>query len=182
MKDALPRRLRSGLTVLAGATAITVGAQIAIERGPVPMTLQTLAVLLVGALLGPFLGAAAALAYVVAGILGAPVYAGGEAAPGFSFFERPTGGYLLGFVVAAWLAGRAAQAAHRLLPLIERMAVAHLVLLLIGTLWLMRFEAAGVAWREGFAAVLLPAAIKSAVAGGVTYAWREARSTSSSSR
>ena len=81
---------------------IAAGAFVTIPLGPVPFTLQTLFVLLAGLVLGPRLGALSVVAYVVLGLV-APVYAGGTSGLGVLF--GPTGGYLLGFVLGALVAG-----------------------------------------------------------------------------
>lgn len=81
---------------------ISAGAFVTIPLGPVPFTLQTLFVLLAGLVLGSRLGALSVVAYVVLGLV-APVYAGGTSGLGVLF--GPTGGYLLGFVLGALVAG-----------------------------------------------------------------------------
>lgn len=106
---------RSGLTrdlllVLGGAALVALCAQVEVPLRPVPMTLQTLAVLLVGAALGWRRGALALLTYLAAGAAGLPVFAGGKgslltAAGALT----PTLGYLLGFVLAAALVGWLAE-------------------------------------------------------------------------
>lgn len=85
------------------AALIAVGAMTVIPLGPVPVTLQTLFVLLAGLVLGPRGGATAMLLYIAAGLLGLPVFAGGKA--GFAVLLGPTGGYLAGFALTAWCAG-----------------------------------------------------------------------------
>jgi len=70
---------------------------------PVPITLQVLTVILAGLMLGPRLGALSQVEYVVAGILGAPVFAGGKS--GLIALLGPTGGYIIGFIIAAYLTG-----------------------------------------------------------------------------
>lgn len=99
---------RSGLArdvalVLGGAALVALIAQVEIPLKPVPMTLQTLAVLLVGAALGWKRGAASMTTYLLAGAAGLPVFAGGSA--GLAKFAGPTGGYLLSYVFAAALVG-----------------------------------------------------------------------------
>lgn len=74
---------------------------------PIPITGQTFAVLLVGASLGARRGALAVLAYLAEGALGLPVFAGGGA--GLAYLIGPTGGFLLGFVAMAWVAGWLAE-------------------------------------------------------------------------
>ena len=94
--------------VLLGSAALAVSAKIQVPFWPVPMTMQTLVVLLLGVGLGPRLGALAVLAYLAEGLAGLPVFAGPLAGP--SAFTGPTAGFLAGFVPAAaltgWLAAR----------------------------------------------------------------------------
>jgi biotin transport system substrate-specific component len=97
---------KAGL-VLAGSLVIALAAQVSIPFWPVPMTLQTLAVLLVGFTLGSRLGAAAVLAYLAEGAMGLPVFSNGGA--GVVYMMGPTAGFLAGFVMMAWLAGLAAE-------------------------------------------------------------------------
>jgi biotin transport system substrate-specific component len=81
-----------------------VGAYIIIPLPPVPITLQTLFLGLAGVLLGARLGALSQVVYILLGLIGLPVFAGGKA--GFGVLIGPTGGYLIGFVVAAALTGK----------------------------------------------------------------------------
>src|SRR2546429_9129028 len=84
-----------------------VSAQVVIPIGPVPITGQTFAVLLTGALLGSRLGAAAVIAYLIEGAVGLPFFAGGGA--GLIRFLGPTGGYLVAFPAAAFVTGAFAE-------------------------------------------------------------------------
>ncbi len=95
--------------VMAGSLFIALCAQWAVPLpfSPVPVTGQTLAVLLVGALLGSRRGSLSVLAYLGQGVVGLPVFAGGAA--GAARLAGPTGGYLLGFVAAAWVVGMLAE-------------------------------------------------------------------------
>jgi biotin transport system substrate-specific component len=93
--------------VAAGAALTAVAAQLAIPLWPVPITMQTLAVLLVGSTLGATRGAASMALYLVLGAIGLPIYSDGEA--GFAVLFGSTGGYILGFVFAAALTGWLAQ-------------------------------------------------------------------------
>ena len=86
------------LAMLVGA-----GAYISIPLGPVPITLQTLFVILAGFVLGPVRGALCLALYLIAGAVGLPVYAGGKS--GVAALLGPSGGYLFGFVIAAFVAG-----------------------------------------------------------------------------
>lgn len=93
------------LTVIGASLVIALAAQVAIPIpfSPVPLTLQPLAVLLVGVTLGSVRGAAAALLYLFEGMSGLPVFAQGHA--GVIWLLGPTAGYLYSYPLAAWLAG-----------------------------------------------------------------------------
>ncbi len=91
------------LIVLGGSLLIALGAQVAVPMWPVPMTLQTLAVVLVGLTAGSRLGAASVLTYLAQGAAGLPVFAGGTA--GLVVLAGPTAGFLWGFVALAFAAG-----------------------------------------------------------------------------
>ncbi|MBR0681088.1 biotin transporter BioY [Roseomonas eburnea] len=95
--------VRPALLALGGSLAIAASAQIQVPMQPVPMTMQSLVVLLVGAAYGWRLGAATVLLYLAEGLMGLPVFAGFRAGP--AALAGPTGGFLVGFVPAAALAG-----------------------------------------------------------------------------
>jgi len=119
----LPLAARRVIAVLLGATLVTIAAQIAIPLPgtPVPMTLQPLAVLLVGGLLGPGLGASTMLLYLALGAAGLPVFTP-YGLPGVARLLGPTGGYLLAYPVAAFVVGRIAGDGRR----VARLALAAL--------------------------------------------------------
>ncbi len=85
-----------------------IGAFISIPLYPVPLTLQDMFMTLAGLLLGAYLGALSQIVYVLLGIMGLPVFAGGKA--GLGVLLGPTGGYLLGFVAGACVIGGIGQA------------------------------------------------------------------------
>ena len=93
-----------GLTVLAGTGVLTLSSYIQVPWFPVPMTMQTLAVTLVGAFLGWRLGAATVVTWLAAAASGLPVLAGNHLA-GPAAFVSPTAGYLFAFPLAAALTG-----------------------------------------------------------------------------
>ncbi len=99
--------LRKALLVLGGSALIAVAAQISIPFFPVPMTLQTLAILVIGLSFGARLGVATVLAYLAEGAAGLPVFANGGA--GLAYMAGPTAGFLLGFVAMVFIAGLAAR-------------------------------------------------------------------------
>ncbi|MFB0516100.1 MAG: biotin transporter BioY, partial [Candidatus Neomarinimicrobiota bacterium] len=137
-----PRAWRLGwvydLTLVAGGSflvALSAQAAFRLPFSPVPITGQTLAVLLVGALLGSVRGAVSLLLYLAEGIAGLPVFAAGGA--GVAYFLGPTGGYLVGFVFAAALTGLLAERGW------DRRVGSTLIAMLIGTV---AIYAAGLAW------------------------------------
>ncbi len=114
-----------------------VGAYIMIPLPPVPITMQTFFVSLAGALLGGYLGAMSQVVYILLGVIGLPVFAGGKAGAGVLL--GPTGGYLLGFVVGAYVIGWMASLKKRagLLWLILAMLVGHIFIYALGIAQLM---------------------------------------------
>lgn len=99
------RAVRRGITIGLGALLVALSAQVVVPVpfSPVPMTLQPLAVLVVGGLLGAAGGVSALILYIVLGALGLPVFAGGGS--GILHLVGPTGGYLLAFPIAAAVTG-----------------------------------------------------------------------------
>jgi biotin transport system substrate-specific component len=166
--DLLSRAFRIGL----GALVVALSAQIALPLSftPIPFTLQPLAVILVGAWLGPIEGATALGAYLVAGALGAPVFAMGHG--GAWRLAGPTGGYLLAFPMAAAVAGLArtrglagvALASWSALVFTVAMAVIHLggisQLALLG-------GDPGLAFRSGFLPFFVGDLLKVAIATAI---------------
>lgn len=130
--------LVDALLVVAGAGLVALAAQIEIPLGftPVPISGQTFAVLLVGASLGPLLGASSLLLYFGVGLLGAPVYSGGDG--GWEIVKGATGGYLVGFVVAAALTGWLARRRwdRRFNSAVAAMLSGSVVIYLFGLPWL----------------------------------------------
>lgn len=135
----LQRGLRASLLAFAGSLVIWLSAKIQIPLYPVPMTLHTLAVLSIGLVYGPRLGVATLLLYMFEGALGFPVFSGSpERGIGLAYMFGPTGGYLLGFVVAAgvvgWLAERGWD--KRLSTTLAAMVIGNLAIYAFGLLWL----------------------------------------------
>ncbi len=142
----LPRRgwlarplVADTLLVVLGSLFVALSAQISISLlpfSPVPITGQTLGVLLVGSLLGPRLGLFSLLLYLVEGAIGLPFFAGGTA--GFARLIGPTGGYLISFPLAAaltgWLATRGWD--RNVFKTVVAMVLASLLIYLIGATWL----------------------------------------------
>lgn len=123
--------------IIAFAALTTFAAQVAVPTQPVPFTLQTMLVLLSGAFLGSRNGAYSQLLYLAAGVIGLPVFAG------FSFgFERlfgPTGGYLLSFPFAAFLAGYILEIKSNTVTILLSFVISQLLILLAGASYLALF-------------------------------------------
>lgn len=155
---------RSVALVIAGSLLITLSAKVQVPFFPVPMTLQTLAVLLIGAVLGPRLGAAAVATYLAQGLLGLPVFTNTPPlAAGPLYLLGPTGGFLAGFLVAAVIAGLAAERGFDRSPLrfFGAILVADSAILLAGFAWLATFAvlpsgAIGIGAERAFAAGVQP--------------------------
>lgn len=135
---------REALLVLGGSVLIALAAQVAIPLpfSPVPVTGQTFAVLLVGALLGSRRGALSLLAYLAEGAVGLPVFAGGGS--GLPWLLGPTGGYLVGFVAAAFVTGWLTERGwdRRIHTTALAMLIGNGVIYLCGLPWLARFVGA----------------------------------------
>jgi biotin transport system substrate-specific component len=148
---ALSLALDSAL-VLAGSALIALSARVAIPLpfSPVPVTGQTFAVLLVGAALGRWRGAAAVLAYLAEGAAGLPVFAGAHAGP--AVLLGPTGGYLFGFVPGAWLCGLLAERGwdRRVGSTILSMILGNVAIFAVALPWLARYVGSSNVWALGF--------------------------------
>lgn len=164
----------------AGAGLTAIAAQVAIPWWPVPFTLQTFAVLLVGAAIGPLRGALSMGLYLVLGLIGLPVFAGAMSG---GVIGMPSGGYIVGFVFAAALAGWLAQREwdRRFLKTVVAFAAGSLIIYAFGVPWLYAtvFAATGDVWgaiSAGLLPFLLGDLLK-AIAAGVLLplAWRGMR-------
>lgn len=137
-----PRHHRLGRTlsvVVLGTLLLWVSARIQIPFYPVPLTLQPLVVLGLGLVLGPMLGAATVGSYLLAGAVGLPVFAGTpEKGIGLAYMMGPTGGYLLGFLLAVMVCGFLAQRGwdRRVWTTVLAMFLGNLAIYLPGILWL----------------------------------------------
>ena len=98
--------IKTSLVIIVGSILLTISAKIKIPFYPVPMTMQTFVVLLLGISLGWKLGLFTVALYLVEGIAGLPVFAGTpEKGMGIVYFTGPTMGYLIGFLAAVYLTG-----------------------------------------------------------------------------
>ena len=98
--------IRYFLAIFLGSILLTISAKVKIPFYPVPMTMQTFVVLLMGIAFGWKIGLATISLYLFEGIIGLPVFAGTpEKGVGFVYFTGPTMGYLIGFLFATFIAG-----------------------------------------------------------------------------
>jgi biotin transport system substrate-specific component len=126
------------ITVFAFLTALA--AQVAIPTKPIPFTLQTLFVLLSGAMLGSRNGAYSQLLYLALGIIGLPVFAQVPDAPlGISRIIGPTGGYLMAFPIAAFIVGLLIEKRKNYWSIVASMFIGEIVIVLLGILHLTIF-------------------------------------------
>lgn len=128
-------RLYDVALVVGGSVLIALSTRVAVG-GPVPITGQTFAVLMVGALLGSRRGALSVLAYIAQGLAGLPVFAYGNS--GLKALAGPTGGYLVGFVAAAFVVGALAERGwdRRAGTTVLAMALGNIALYACGLAWL----------------------------------------------
>jgi len=148
--------LTDALLVCAGTAFVALCAQVSFHLGftPVPITLQTFAVLLVASAYGPMLGTASLLLYLLVGIAGVPVYA--EQKHGWEVFSGATGGYIVGFVLAAALTGYLAERGwdRRFSTAVSVMLTGNVVIYGCGLLWL--HHSLGVNWPDALEFGLYP--------------------------
>ncbi len=130
--------LYNAVLIVGGSLFIGLCAQVAVvvPFSPVPVTGQTFAVLMAGALLGRRRGGLCILAYILEGAVGLPVFAMGRA--GVGVLLGPTGGYLAGFIVGAYIVGLLAERGwdRRIGTTVLAMALGNLALYAFGLLWL----------------------------------------------
>jgi biotin transport system substrate-specific component len=150
--------------VLAGSWLIAASSWIAAPMYPVPMTLQTFAVLLVAGLAGARLAAASVITWLAQAAAGLPLLADG--AGGLDHFSGPTAGYLAGFIIAAIACGWLTEMPRLRgwLAMLLIFLLGHAVILAAGWLRLTSLIGAQPAWDSGVAPFLLGAILKSALA------------------
>ncbi|WP_034851395.1 biotin transporter BioY [Inquilinus limosus] len=160
--------------IIGGSLLMALSAQITIPFWPVPMTMQVCATFLLAGLAGGRLAAAMVVAYLAEAAVGLPVLAGGSA--GLAPLVGPTGGYLLGFAVAAFLAGewirrRPGGLIGTAVPMLAGLGVIYL----LGCLWLAQFTGWQAVIAAGVAPFLAGDVLKVLLAAAVTIALRRLR-------
>lgn len=158
------RDIQMGLAGAIGVCVLTASSYVSVPLYPVPVTMQTLAVLLVGVVMGPRAGALTVLSWLAMAAAGAPVLAGAHGGPGA--FVGPTAGYLISFPIAAYLAGMVPRAGSLLRhgAVFAAMLGLHGLILLMGWAWLSALIGAEVAFTAGVLPFMLGAVLKSGLA------------------
>ena len=168
--------LRAAILALVGSLLLTASAKVQVPFWPVPMTMQTFAVLVIGMAYGPRLGVATVAFYLAQGAAGLPVFAGTPATGlGLAYMAGPTGGYLAGFLAAAFVMGVLARRGwdRRLLTGLAAMIIGTGLILGFGYAWLTVLIGSSAAWKAGVVPFLPAAALKIALAAALLSAtWR----------
>lgn len=174
LADPRSRLLRNVVLAVAGSLLLVLAAKVKVPLWPVPVTLQTLAVLALGAAYGPRLGLATVALYLGYGLAGLPVFTNTPPMlAGPLYFAGPTGGFLIACLPAVAVAGWAAARGASLLRLAAGLVTADLLILGLGCLWLafgaqMASGATGIgltsAWAAGVQPFLIGEALKVALA------------------
>ncbi|MDF1750380.1 MAG: biotin transporter BioY [Alphaproteobacteria bacterium] len=174
--DGAARWMRNVILVLAGTAIMAISAKINVPMLPVPMTMQTFAVLAIGMAYGWRLAGATMVAYLAEGAMGLPVFAGGG---GLAYMAGPTGGYLLGFVVSAIIVGWMAERGwdRNMLSTFAANIIGTVVIFGLGFLWLIQVIAVAkgmdvaaampIALASGVLPFILGGIVKSALAAAV---------------
>ena len=163
-------KLASAACLLAMVVA-SAYASVPLPVGPVPMTMQSLAVLLAGIWGGPRVGAGVCAAYFAMAAAGLPVLAGGTSAPGLALLARPSAGYLFAFVPAAAVAGTCYRLfASRAASALAALTAGHAVILAGGVTWLAGLMPFGNAVAAGLLPFLTGTAVKVALGVAVVVA------------
>jgi biotin transport system substrate-specific component len=164
--------------VLFGVCLLTLSAKIKVPFWPVPMTMQTLVVLMLGMAYGSRMAAGTVLAYLLAGAAGFPVFTGTpERGIGFAYMMGPTGGFLIGFLIAAWVVGTLAERGfdRTLLGCAVAMLAGHAIISILGVVWLAAPLGLGVAKaiEVGFMPFMASSVLKTALgAAAMPLIWR----------
>jgi biotin transport system substrate-specific component len=159
--------LRAAILMVAGTALLTLSAKVQVPFYPVPMTMQTLVVLVLGAAYGWRLGGATVALYLLEGAAGLPVFAGTPpTVAGLAYLAGPTGGFLLGFVAAAMLTGWMAERGwdRSLLRVVVMMTLGHAAIFAFGLAWLTTLMPLAKAWAVGAAPFVAATLLKTALA------------------
>lgn len=154
--------LGQAVLVVLGVVLLAACSWIDVPMYPVPMTLQSFAVLLVGFVYGPWLGLVTVLAWLAATALGLPLLSGGAA--GLAPFTGRTAGYIAAFPIVAYLAGHLSRRHGGFVRLSVIGLIGHAVLLAMGVAWLAQSIGWAKAWQFGAQPFLAGMLVKSLLA------------------
>ncbi len=128
--------IAAATAVVLGSALLAVSAKVQVPFWPVPMTMQSMVVILLGMAYGSRLAAATVALYLLEGLAGLPVFAGAGAGP--AYMAGPTGGYLLGFLLAATFTGWLAERGWDRTPVkaVAALAIGHALLFVPGVAWM----------------------------------------------
>lgn len=153
--------VRALVLAVLGSLLLWASAKVQVPFYPVPMTMQTAVVLLLGVAYGPGLAVATILLYLAEGAMGLPVFAGTpERGIGLPYMLGPTGGYMVGWLLAAALAGYVAQRSHHWLAIGLALLGGTVAIYLLGAAWLASFVGVEKAIAVGVLPFLLGDAVK----------------------
>ena len=164
--------LNQAVLVVAGIVLLAVSAHVKIPFYPVPVTMQTLVVLMIGMTYGTRLGGVTLLAYLANGAIGLPVFASGA---GWAYMMGPTGGYLLGFFVSAIVLGQLAEMGwgKSLASTAAAMVIGNVVIYAFGVFWLSQMIGLEKAFQFGLAPFIYGDLLKIVIAAGLMpFAWK----------
>ena len=162
--------LRQALLALAGTALLTISAKMQVPFWPVPMTMQTFAVLVIAMAYGPRLGVATIALYLAEGAAGLPVFAGTPATGiGLAYMAGPTGGYLAGFLVSGYVVGLLARRGwdRNLFSGLAARLIGTALIFACGFAWLSTLIGPSAAFSAGVLPFLPGAALKIALAAAL---------------
>ena len=157
---------RNSILMIVGSILMWLSAKVQVPLNPVPITMQTLAVLVLGIAYGQRLGIATMALYLLEGAVGLPVFQGGwSEGSGFHHLYGPTAGYLFGFVVAAGVCGMLAERGwdRHVLSAAAAMVIGNLIIYALGLTWLTIQIGFGDAIKYGLMPFLVGDALKIAL-------------------
>jgi len=168
-QEGAARYVGYALMAIAGTILLWASAQVKVPFFPVPMTMQTVAVLAIAGTYGFRLGLATIALYMVEGAFGLPVFAGGA---GLAYMAGPTGGFLAGFVVQTAVVGWAVDrgVSKNIIALFAVMLVSEVVMFALGYSWLANAIGAEKSWMFGVQPFILGDLFKTAIAAGLVFA------------
>jgi len=174
-EGSLAKPLRLAILALAGTALLTLSAKMQVWPGPVPITMQSFVILTIGMTYGWRLGGATLLLYLAEGAIGLPVFSKGG---GIAYFAGPTGGYLVGFVLAAIVTGGLAERGWDRRPATTALAMlaGNIAIYVPGLIWLAYLIGYEKAIKFGVMPFLAGDLVKLALAAAVIpLAWKAIR-------